>query len=84
MPEASFWESLFDVGLVLDRMAIDGSVRDLAEFGCGYGTFTLPAARRISGILHTFDVDNEAMALARATASAEGGNSPPSLSFIAG
>ncbi|MCX5791942.1 MAG: methyltransferase domain-containing protein [Elusimicrobia bacterium] len=72
MPDAAFWESLFNVDLVLDRMAINGSVRDLAEFGCGYGTFTLPAAQRISGTLHTFDVDNEAMALARARAAASG------------
>ncbi|OIO00865.1 MAG: hypothetical protein AUJ51_09485 [Elusimicrobia bacterium CG1_02_56_21] len=72
MPDAAFWESLFNVDLVLDRMAVNGSVRDLAEFGCGYGTFTLPAARRISGTLSTFDVDDEAMALARARAAASG------------
>lgn len=72
MPDAAFWESLFDVELILDRMAVNGGVRDLAEFGCGYGTFTLPVARRISGTLHTFDVDDEAMALARARAADAG------------
>jgi len=72
MPDAAFWESLFNVELVLDRMAVNGSIRDLAEFGCGYGTFTLPAAQRISGTLHAFDVDDEAMALARARAAASG------------
>ena len=72
MPDAAFWESLFNVDLVLNRMAVSGSIRDLAEFGCGYGTFTLPAARRISGTLHTFDVDDEAMAMALARAAASG------------
>ena len=72
MPDAAFWESLFNVNLVLDRMAVNGSTRDLAEFGCGYGTFTLPAAQRIFGTLHAFDVDDETMALARARAAASG------------
>lgn len=72
MPDAAFWESLFDVELILDRMAVNSCIRGLAEFGCGYGTFTLPAARRISGSLHAFDVDDEAMALARARAAAAG------------
>ena len=58
--------------LVLDHMAVNAPVRDLAEFGCGYGTFTLPAARRIYGTLHAFDIDDEAMGLARARAAASG------------
>jgi len=66
MPDASFWESLFNVELILDRMSVNGGIRDLAEFGCGYGTFTLPAARRISGTLHAFDIDDDAISLARA------------------
>ena len=72
MPDAAFWESLFDVELILDRMAVNSSVHGLVEFGCGYGSFTLPAARRISGSLHAFDVDDEAMALARDRAAASG------------
>jgi ubiquinone/menaquinone biosynthesis C-methylase UbiE len=27
------------------------------EIGCGYGTFTLPAANRISGTVHAFDLE---------------------------
>ena len=30
---------------------------DVAELGCGYGTFTLPLARRIGGTVHTLDID---------------------------
>lgn len=57
MPEEAYWETLFDVPLILDRLGINSQVRDVVELGCGYGTFTLPVARRISGILTTFDID---------------------------
>ena len=35
----------------------EDGVRDLVEFGCGYGTFTVPAARRIRGVCHGLDID---------------------------
>jgi SAM-dependent methyltransferase len=57
MPEESYWEMFFDVELILDRLQIDDRLSDVVELGCGYGTFTLPVARRISGALRTFDID---------------------------
>lgn len=57
MPEEAYWESLFDVKLILDRLGIDRSFQDVVELGCGYGTFSIPVARRISGTLETFDID---------------------------
>ena len=60
MPEETYWESLFDVPMVIDRLGIDNTFRDVVELGCGYGTFTLGVASRIYGVLTTFDVD-EAM-----------------------
>ncbi len=57
MPEETVWDRLFDVDLILSRMQIDRHVETLTEIGFGYGTFTLPAARRISGTLHAFDID---------------------------
>jgi SAM-dependent methyltransferase len=67
MPEEAYWESLFDVPLVLARLGIDGTLGDgmlddgmlgdVVELGCGYGTFSLPVARAIRGTLYTFDVD---------------------------
>ena len=72
MPDAAFWESLFNVELILDRMAVNGSIRALAEFGCGYGTFTLPAAKRVSRTLYAFDIEAEAIATASARAAVSG------------
>ena len=57
MPEEGYWESLFNVELILDRMGIDRKMRDVAELGCGYGTFTVAVARRIRGVIETFDVE---------------------------
>jgi len=57
MPEETYWESLFQIELILDRLGIDGGLRDVAELGCGYGTFTLPVARRLCGTIETFDID---------------------------
>jgi sulfur relay (sulfurtransferase) complex TusBCD TusD component (DsrE family) len=57
MPEAEYWDTLFDVPLILDAMRIDSGVRHLVEFGCGFGTFTVPAAQRIRGVCHGLDID---------------------------
>ena len=57
MPEEDYWESLFDIELILDRMGIDATLHDVAELGCGYGTFTVPVARRIRGIIETYDIE---------------------------
>lgn len=57
MPDEAYWETLFDVDLILDRLGIDFQMPKVVEFGCGYGTFTIPVAQRISGILTTVDVD---------------------------
>jgi SAM-dependent methyltransferase len=56
MPHQSYWESLLDVKLILDRLRIDRRLRDVVELGCGYGTFSLPVARRVSGTVRTFDI----------------------------
>ena len=57
MPDEAYWETLFDVSLVLARLGIDASLGDVVELGCGYGTFSIPIARAIRGTLTTFDVD---------------------------
>lgn len=57
MPEEAYWESLFDVPRILDELGIDASLEDVVELGCGYGTFTLPAARRVGGVITAIDID---------------------------
>lgn len=59
MPEEEYWESLFDIDLILDRLGIEEIEGDVVELGCGYGTFTLPLAKRVSGTVHTIDIEPE-------------------------
>lgn len=72
MPEEVFWESLFDIPLILDRLKIDRTVARVAEVGCGYGTFTLPVARKIRGTLFTYDIESVMVARTTARAADEG------------
>ena len=72
MPEEAYWETLFDVPLVLDRLEVNARLRDVVEFGCGYGTFTIPVAKRISGTLTTFDIDAAMVERTRKRAAASG------------
>ena len=72
MPEEAYWETLFDVPLILDRLGVDARLRNVLEFGCGYGTFTIPVARRISGTLTTFDIDEAMVERSRQRAAAAG------------
>ena len=57
MPDEIYWESLFNVELILDRLQINSSLQDVTELGSGYGTFTIPVAKRISGVIETIDID---------------------------
>jgi SAM-dependent methyltransferase len=56
MPEESHWETLLDIPLIISRLNI-GRSHDVAELGCGYGSFTIPIADVIKGTLYTFDID---------------------------
>lgn len=57
MPDETYWETLFDVPLTISRFNIQ-QYRDVAELGCGYGTFSIPVSKAISGTLYTYDVDS--------------------------
>jgi SAM-dependent methyltransferase len=72
MPEEAYWETLFDVPLILDRLGIDARLRNVVEFGCGYGTFTVPVAKRISGTVTTLDIDSAMIERTRGRAAAVG------------
>ncbi|MBL9199374.1 MAG: class I SAM-dependent methyltransferase [Opitutaceae bacterium] len=57
MPAQDYWETLFDVPAILDAFGFDSTTADVAELGCGYGTFTIPLAKRIAGRLIAVDFD---------------------------
>jgi ubiquinone/menaquinone biosynthesis C-methylase UbiE len=57
MPERDMWEKFFAPGKVLTTLGINNQTSDVAEFGCGYGTFTIPAAKIIKGVIYALDIE---------------------------
>lgn len=72
MPEEERWESFFEVEAVLDRLALKSLAGNVVELGCGYGTFTIPAARRTSGVVYALDIEPEMVERTDARAGAAG------------
>lgn len=58
MPEETYWESFFNTQLILSKLQFDKTIFDAVEFGSGYGTFTIPAAKIIKGVLFALDIDS--------------------------
>lgn len=66
MPEESWWASFFDTERALDALLGYGAQQgDVVEFGCGYGTFTLPVALRTKGSVTALDLEPDLTALVR-------------------
>lgn len=58
MPDEEYWNSFFDAECVIRKLFGEGGCRgNVVEFGCGYGTFTLPAARHATGTVCAFDIE---------------------------
>ena len=58
--------------IALDQLLILGdSPGHIVEFGCGFGTFTLPAARRTTGIVTALDIKPARVANVRQKANVE-------------
>jgi SAM-dependent methyltransferase len=72
MPDESMWAGFFDPPTVFAKLGLTRQIRDVVEFGCGYGTFTLPAARIIVGTVHALDIEPGMVESVRAKARAAG------------
>lgn len=63
MPDEAYWATFFEPEVALDQLLrIDSPRGNIVEFGCGYGTFTLPAARRTGGLVTALDIESELVA----------------------
>ena len=65
MPEESYWNSLFDIEGIVDWLAIPIKTATIVEIGCGYGTFTVPIAKKSAGEIYTFDIEPSMIEVAR-------------------
>lgn len=72
MPPLETWESFFDAEAILDALQLDATRHEVVEFGCGYGTFTVPAARRIDGKIFALDIDPDMIDATRRRAAEAG------------
>lgn len=57
MPRKETWEGFFNPEKILEIMGLGKHAQDVAEFGCGYGTFTIPAARIVKGAVYAIDIE---------------------------
>ena len=57
MPEEPLWGSFFSPETILTKLDLTAQSRDVVEFGCGYGTFTVAAAEITNGNVYAFDID---------------------------
>lgn len=57
MPDEAYWNSLFDVPLIVKWLNLKNVSAPIVEIGCGYGTFTVPIAKETNAELYAFDIE---------------------------
>lgn len=58
MPDEAYWASFFDADEAVARLTgATGIPGPCVEFGCGYGTFTIPAAQRAGDSVTALDIE---------------------------
>lgn len=72
MPEETSWNNFFDAECILESLDCSKSSGDVIDFGCGYGLFTVSAARLTCGNVYAFDIDAEMVEVTRAKAAEAG------------
>lgn len=59
MPDEEMWAGFFSPQETLARLGLTEACRDVVDFGCGYGTFSIPAAKMVRGTVHALDIEAE-------------------------
>lgn len=57
MPDENLWVDFFCPEQTLTALGMTCACGDAVDLGCGYGTFTIPAARIVSGTVHALDIE---------------------------
>ena len=70
MPAEDIWEGFFDAEATVRKLGLRAECESVLDFGCGYGTFTIAAARIVRGVVHALDVEPEMVDLTRRKAEA--------------
>ena len=56
MPEEAYWNHLFDIEGIIDWLDISKN-STIVEIGCGFGTFTVPIAKKSGGSIYALDIE---------------------------
>lgn len=62
MPPEELWHSFFDPATILVELGLSPDANCVVDFGCGYGTFCLPAAKMVRGRVYALDIEPEMVA----------------------
>ena len=57
MPSEDMWQTFFSPAEALQALGLRREMAHVVDLGCGYGTFTIPAAQITSGTVHAFDFE---------------------------
>lgn len=68
MPVEEQWDCFFEPKAILEQLGVSKKTKDVADFGAGYGTFTIPAAQMISGRIYALDIEPSMVKLVEAKA----------------
>jgi len=63
MPDEKMWADFFQPEKILETLGLSSGTGDVVEFGCGYGTFSIPAARVVAGIVYAIDIEADMVAV---------------------
>jgi len=66
MPAENVWRGFFSPEQTLTALGLSEVCETVVDIGCGYGTFSIPAARFVHGTVHAIDIDHEMIAAVKA------------------
>lgn len=72
MPDEKLWDTFFDPERILDALGIKNIQGNIADIGCGYGTFTIPAGKRTKGVVYGLDIEEEMVTMTNEKAKRHG------------
>jgi len=64
IPDEEMWAGFFNPEQILQKLGLISATGDMVEFGCGYGTFTIPAARIVTSTVYAIDIEAEMVSIA--------------------
>jgi len=71
MPEKTYWDSLFSISDIVDWLELTENTGPIVEVGCGYGSFTIPIAKKINAQIYAYDIEQMMLGAAQKNAQKE-------------